>query len=100
MSDFSLTLVLRLKTSKIINDMAMVSIKSQKITPFGGIFHVRDLFSRHVGSTGLNSLFVKIQVSTDQLVAVYQQPCIQKRFCNYGWMNILHRGSTNSIKPL
>ena len=31
---------------------------------------------------------------------LYQQPCIQKRFCNYGWMNILHRGSTNSIKPL
>ena len=39
MSDFSLTLVLRLKTSKIINDMAKVSIKSEKITPFGGIFH-------------------------------------------------------------
>ena len=44
MSDFSLTLVLRLKTSKIINDMAKVSIKSEKITPFGGIFHVRELF--------------------------------------------------------
>ena len=24
----------------------------------------------------------------------------KKRFCNCGWMNILHRGSTNSIKPL
>ena len=34
MSDFSLTLVLRLKTSKIINDMAKVSIKSERITPF------------------------------------------------------------------
>ena len=44
MSDFSLTLVLRLKTSKIINDMAKVQIKSEKITPFGGIFHVRELF--------------------------------------------------------
>ena len=49
MSDFSLTLVLRLKTSKIINDMAKVSIKSEKITPFGGIFHVREHFSRFVG---------------------------------------------------
>ena len=49
MSDFSLTLVLRLKTSKIINDMAKVSIKSEKITPFGGIFQVRELFSRYVG---------------------------------------------------
>jgi len=45
MSDFSLTLVLRLTTSKIINDVAKVQIKSEKITPFGGIFHVRELFS-------------------------------------------------------
>ena len=48
MSDFSLTLVMRLTTSKIINDMAKVQIKSEKITPFGGIFHVRELFSRFV----------------------------------------------------
>jgi len=48
MSDFSLTLVLHLKTSKIINDIAKVIIKSEKITPFGGIFHVRERFSRYV----------------------------------------------------
>ena len=41
MSDFSLTLVLQFKTSKIINDVAKVQIKSEKVTPFGGIFHVR-----------------------------------------------------------
>ena len=29
--------------------MAKVSIKSEKITPFGGIFQVRELFSRYVG---------------------------------------------------
>ena len=29
--------------------MAKVQIKSEKITPFGGIFHVRELFSRFVG---------------------------------------------------
>ena len=29
--------------------MAKVSIKSEKITPLGGIFHVRELFSRYVG---------------------------------------------------
>ena len=40
MSDFSLTLVLRLKTSKIINDMAKVSKKSEKITALGGIYFV------------------------------------------------------------
>ena len=28
--------------------MAKVSIKSEKITPFGGIFHVREQFSRYV----------------------------------------------------
>ena len=48
MSDFSLTLVLQIKTSKIINDMAKVQIKSEKVTPFGGIFHVRELFSRYM----------------------------------------------------
>ena len=39
---------MRLTTSKIINDVAKVQIKSEKITPFGGIFHVRELFSRFV----------------------------------------------------
>ena len=29
--------------------MAKVQIKSERITPFGGIFHVRELFSRYVG---------------------------------------------------
>ena len=29
--------------------MAKVSIKYEKITPFGGIFHVREQFSRYVG---------------------------------------------------
>ena len=38
---YKLTLVLQFKTSKIINDMAKVQIKSEKVTPFGGIFHVR-----------------------------------------------------------
>ena len=49
MSDFSLTLVLRLTTSKIINGVAKVQMKSEKITPVGGIFHVRELFSRFAG---------------------------------------------------
>ena len=50
MSDFSLTLVLQIKTSKIINDMAKVSKKSEKITPFGGIFFVLDKFDRILSS--------------------------------------------------
>ena len=50
MSDFSLTLVLQFQTSKINHNMTKISIKSEKLTPFGGIFHVRELFSRYVGS--------------------------------------------------
>ena len=30
--------------------MEKIQIKSEKITPFGGIFHVRELSSRYVGS--------------------------------------------------
>ncbi len=29
--------------------MAKVQIKSEKITPFGGIYYVRELFSRYIG---------------------------------------------------
>jgi hypothetical protein len=50
MSDFSLTLVLQIKTSKIINDRAKVSIKSEKITAFGGILFVLDKFDRILSS--------------------------------------------------
>ena len=50
MSDFSLTLVLQIKTSKIINDMAKVSKKSEKISAFGGIFFVLDRFDRILSS--------------------------------------------------
>ena len=49
MSYFSLTLVCKSRQAKIINDVAKVQIKSEKITPFGGIFHVREHFPRFVG---------------------------------------------------
>ena len=48
MSCFSLALVLRFKTRKNINDMAKVSIKYEKNTPFGGIFYIREQFCRFV----------------------------------------------------
>ena len=50
MSDFSLTLVLQIKTSKIINGMAKVQQKSEKISAFGGIFFVLDRFDRILSS--------------------------------------------------
>ena len=68
MSDFSLTLVLQIKTSKIINDMAKVSIKSEKIIALGGIFFVLDKFDRILSSVidshlGLRSTLVGYQYS-------------------------------------
>ena len=41
MSDFSLTLVLQIKTSKIINDMAKVQQKSEKIVDQGTVLSSR-----------------------------------------------------------
>ena len=50
MSDFSLTLVLQFKTSKIINDVAKVQIKSEEVTPFGGIFSIMEQFDSKLSS--------------------------------------------------
>ena len=68
MSDFSLTLVLQIKTSKIINDMAKVQQKSEKISAFGGIFSVLDRFDRILSSVidshlGLRSKLIGYQYS-------------------------------------
>jgi len=68
MSDFSLTLVLQIKTSKIINDMAKVQQKSEKITAFGGIFFVLDKFGSILSSVidshlGLRSTLIGYQYS-------------------------------------
>ena len=65
MSDFSLTLVLQIKTSKIINDMAKVQQKSEKITAFGGIFFL-DKFDSILSSVidshlGLRSTLIGYQ---------------------------------------
>ena len=68
MSDFSLTLVLQIKTSKIINDMAKVQQKSEKISAFGGIFFILDKFDRILSSVidshlGLRSKLIGYQYS-------------------------------------
>ena len=68
MSDFSLTLVLQIKTSKIINDTAKVQQKSEKISAFGGIFFVLDRFDRILSSVidshlGLRSKLIGYQYS-------------------------------------
>ena len=68
MSDFSLTLVLQIKTSKIINDMAKIQKKSEKISAFGGIFFVLDKFDSILSSVidshlGLRSTLIGYQYS-------------------------------------
>ena len=69
MSDSSLTLVLQIKTSKIINDMAKVQQKSEKIIAYGGIFFVFDKFDSILSSVidshlGLRSTLIGYQYST------------------------------------
>ena len=58
MSEISLTLVLQIKTSKIINDMAKISKKSEKISAFGGIFFVLDRFDRILSSVIRQNVFL------------------------------------------
>ena len=58
MSDFSLTLVLQIKTSKIINDIAKVQQRSEKITAFGGTFFVLDKFDSILSSV-IDSLYIR-----------------------------------------
>ncbi len=68
MSDFSLTLVLQIKTSKIINDMAKVQQTSEIISAFGGIFFDLDIFDLILSSVidshlGLRSRLIGYQYS-------------------------------------
>ena len=51
MSEISLVLVLHLKTNKTLNDMAKIQIKSEKLTPFGGIFSSRKQFDAFLAQT-------------------------------------------------
>ena len=50
MSEFLLNLVLQNKQEKIHTDMAKVQIKSEKFTPFGGIFMVMEQFDSMLSS--------------------------------------------------
>ena len=75
MSDFSLTLVLRFKTSKIINDMAKVQQKSEIITAFGGIFFVLDKFDSILSSVIDSHLGLRMGASAE---------VIHRRACQVG----------------
>ena len=51
MSEISLVLVLHLKTNKTLNDMTKIQIKSEKLTPFGGIFSIMEQFDALLAQT-------------------------------------------------
>ena len=61
MSEISLTLVLQIKTSLIINGMAKVQQNSEKITAFGGIFFVLDKFDRILSSPSADTVLRGIE---------------------------------------
>ena len=44
MSEYSLSFVLHIKVYKSSSDLAKVQIKSEKITPLGGIFLIMEQF--------------------------------------------------------
>ena len=51
MSEISLVLELHLKTNKTLNDTAKIQIKSEKLTPFGGIFSIMKQFDAFLAQT-------------------------------------------------
>ena len=69
MSDFSPTLVLQTSIAKSPNDMANVQIKSEKLTPFGGIFPNMEQFDvlldQTIGST-LGLRYKKSPITNDR----------------------------------
>ena len=72
--------------------MAKVQIKSEKLTPFGGIFHVMDLFERHLshiidGTLGKRSVSIGYDYSEiiRSLMCVYfcGGSCVEDN--SFGW---------------
>jgi len=96
MSDFSLTLVLQIKTSKIINDIAKIQQKSEKITAFGGIFFVLDKFDSILSSVidshlGLRSTLIGYLENRDGNCNVrFKQAETHRRFFEM-MIHLLHR---------
>ena len=105
MSEFSLILVLQIKTSKIINDMAKVQQKSEKITAFGGIFFVLDKFDRILSSVidshlGLRSRLIGYQYSEIIKAKISLDLTLQgvpKRISHHHWRDIFVIQSIPSI---
>ena len=102
MSDFSLTLVQQIKTSKIINDMAKVQQKSEIITAFGGIFFVLDKFDSILSSVidshlGLRSRLIGYQYS-EIIRAVFSVFCCGGDCLNSRWDRYL--GMTAAMTQL
>lgn len=64
MSEDSLDLVLQIQSNKCLSDMAKVQIKSEKITPFGGIFSIMEQFDTLLSNVIDSTLGLRSLIST------------------------------------
>ena len=71
MSDFSPTLVLQTSIAKSPNDMANVQIKSEKLTPSGGIFPIMEQFDVQNIDPTLGLRYKKVQ---SQMTGLFVHP--------------------------
>ena len=69
MSEFSLILVLQKKENPTI-DMAKIQIKSERLTPFGRLFSIMELFDSTLSSVIRSSLVIALAVIGDLIVGI------------------------------
>lgn len=65
--------------------MANISIKSQKITPFGGIFHLMEKFDRYIGQVIDDELGLRCATFGYQFIETekYDAKMTYKKFTGY-----------------
>ena len=70
MSEFSLILVLQKKQENPTIDMAKIQIKSERLTPFGGLFSIMEQFDSTLSSVIRSSLVIALAVIGDLIVGI------------------------------
>ena len=70
MSEFSLILMLQKKQENPTIDMAKIQIKSERLTPFGGLFSIMEQFDSTLSSVIRSSLVIALAVIGDLIVGI------------------------------
>ena len=70
MSEFSLIVVLQKKQENPTIDMAKIQIKSERLTPFGGLFSIMEQFDSTLSSVIRSSLVIALAVIGDLIVGI------------------------------